>query len=305
MEALRARGIDEWSAVCSRSFVPLSAEADHSFSGLVRHLSIDDVGVSYVESTSSRIRRSAALIRREPREDVLLSIQMTGTARVTQDHRCAALVPGAGALYEADRAYELLFPGPMSELVLQVPRARLRMKDSIIRDSTARVLVTAPRLTVLRHFLTGLLAAGDDPRDDLHELADMATELLTHTVRPVLDVPDRAVSRDALWHAACADLRRRFTDPELTIDALARHHRVSRRHLETVFAKHETSPASHLRHLRLARGREMLEASAATVSSIAYASGFSDVNTFIRAFRRAHGETPDSWRAARRIEKSG
>lgn len=296
MEALRARGIEEWSAVCSRSFVPLAADGDGSFTGLVRHLSIRDIGVSYVESTASRVYRSRALIQREPRDDLLLSIHLTGTARVSQADRCASLVPGSGALYEADRSYELLFPGPMSEIVLQVPRARLGGPRSTIRDSTARTLAGAPHLTVLRHFLTGVLAAGEGPAGDLDELADMAAELLTHALRPVLGGTDQDLSGEALWHTACAELRRHFADPTLTVDALARHLRVSRRHLEVVFARHDSSPAAHLRGLRLGEARELLRRSQATVSSIAYATGFSDVNTFIRAFRRAHGQTPDSWR---------
>jgi AraC-like DNA-binding protein len=296
MEALRARGIDEWSAVCSRSFVPLLAEGEGSFSGLVRHISVHDIGVSYVESTSSRVYRPRALIQREPRDDVLLSIQVTGTGRVSQADRCVALVPGTGALYDSDRAYELSFPGTMSEIVLQIPRARLGVRDAILRDATARQLAATPRLIVLRHFLAGILAAGDGHEDDLGALADMAVELLAGALRPMLGMHDQALSGDALWHAACADIERRFVDPALTVDALARHHRVSRRHLEATFAKHDTSPAAHLRALRLAKSRELLTNTSATVASIAYATGFSEVNTFIRAFRRAYGETPDSWR---------
>ena len=98
--------------------------------------------------------------------------------------------------------------------------------------ATARQLVATPRLTVLRHFLTGVLAAGDASSGDLEELADMAAELLTGAVRPMLGVPDQTLSGDALWHAACADLKRRFADPTLTVDTIARHHRVSRRHLD-------------------------------------------------------------------------
>jgi AraC-like DNA-binding protein len=305
MEALRARGIDEWSAVCSRSFVPLMADGDSSFTGLVRHISVHDIGVSYVESTSSRVYRPRALIQREPRDDVLLSIQVSGTGRVSQADRCAALVPGTAALYDSDRAYELSFPGPMSEIVLQIPRARLGVRDTIIRDATARQLVASPRLTVLRHFLAGMLAAGDGPDDDLGGLADMAAELLAGAVSPMLGLHDQSLSGDALWHAACADLQRRFADPALTVDALARRHRVSRRCLETAFAKHDSSPAAQLRELRLDRSRELLTTTSATVASIAYATGFSEVNTFIRAFRRAYGETPDSWRRGLSIRAAG
>src|SRR5690349_13869058 len=172
MEALRAHGVDEWSAVCSRSFVPLLADADDSFRGVVRHLSVHDIGVSYVESSPSRVYRPGHLIKSDPRDDVLLSIQLTGVGHVAQAGRSASLTPGAGALYEADRTYDLVFPTSMSEIVLQVPRDRLRLRDSVLRDATARRLPGAPHLIVLRHFLSSVLSAGEASAEGLDALAD-------------------------------------------------------------------------------------------------------------------------------------
>lgn len=63
-----------------------------------------------------------------------------------------------------------------------------------------------------------------------------------------------------------------------------------------VFARHGDSPAARLRRVRLARAEELLTRTSSTVTQIAYACGFADVNTFIRAFRRAHDCTPESWR---------
>ncbi|WP_460788040.1 hypothetical protein [Microbacterium lacusdiani] len=37
MEALRAAGIDEWSRICSDSFVPLRARGDADFRGAIAH----------------------------------------------------------------------------------------------------------------------------------------------------------------------------------------------------------------------------------------------------------------------------
>lgn len=153
MDALHAHGIDEWSAVCSRSFVPLRADGDTGFRGLVRHRQLGRIGVSYVEATASRVYRPAPLIASEPRDDILLSLHLTGTGQVTQAGRTAGLASGAGALYEADRPYALGFPGAMSELVLQVPRRQLRVRDCVLREATARRIDASGHLTVLRHFL--------------------------------------------------------------------------------------------------------------------------------------------------------
>jgi AraC-like DNA-binding protein len=57
------------------------------------------------------------------------------------------------------------------------------------------------------------------------------------------------------------------------------------------------SPASVLRGERLRIAERLLrDAPDRTVEWVAYESGFSDLTTFTRAFRRANGVTPREWR---------
>lgn len=43
-------------------------------------------------------------------------------------------------MYDAARPYTLSFPGPMSQLVLQVPRRSLGLRDQVIDQVVARPL---------------------------------------------------------------------------------------------------------------------------------------------------------------------
>jgi AraC-like DNA-binding protein len=300
MEPMRAHGIDEWSQICSASFVPLRAAGDDGFRGVVGHLPLGDVGVSYVESTASRVFRPRALIAAEPRDDVLLSIHLSGCGWVHQSERVARLTSDTAAIYEADRAYELRFGGPMRELVLQVPRARLRIRDSVLRDATARLVPSGAGMTILRHLLTGMIVAGSTPEGAQEELAETAVDLLSFALRPFATGrgPQPALSGESLRYAVRVFLQRNHADPGLSIESVARHHGVSRRYLELLFARHGESPAAYLRGLRLQHARELLAGSAATVTAIANEVGFADVNTFIRAFRRQSEQTPEKWRLA-------
>ena len=123
MEKRIAEGIEEWSQICSDSFVPLHVSNNsQDFQASIHHLQLGEIGVSRVSSKASTVLRPAKLVAAEPRDDVLLSIQLTGPGAIHQADRSARLFPDTGAIYEADTPYELRFDGPMSEFVLQVPR---------------------------------------------------------------------------------------------------------------------------------------------------------------------------------------
>ncbi|GAB3205978.1 helix-turn-helix domain-containing protein [Nocardia tengchongensis] len=185
----------------------------------------------------------------------------------------------------------------MSELVLQVPRARLRLRDSVIRDSAARPIdPDAASLTALRHILTGITKEGCPPAA-ADQLTGTILELLSAAVYSHADgrrTPP--LSGEALLHATRAFMRRHLADPELDIEAVAKAHFISRRYLEVLFARAGDSPAAHLRGLRLDEARRRLCETSATITDVAFGVEFNDVDTFTRAFRRAHRLTPREWR---------
>lgn len=80
-------------------------------------------------------------------------------------------------------------------------------------------------------------------------------------------------------------------DPALTPDLLAEHSGMSLRTLQAIFAREGTSPAQEVRRARLQRGHRMLEEGNA-VAEAAFSSGFNDVGTFSRAYRRAFNRPP-------------
>lgn len=66
------------------------------------------------------------------------------------------------------------------------------------------------------------------------------------------------------------------------------------RSVQQLLAEGGTSPAAEIRQARLAYACGAL-ARGASVTAAAAASGFADVGTFSRAFRRTYGESPGTW----------
>lgn len=110
--------------------------------------------------------------------------------------------------------------------------------------------------------------------------------------RPVLS-PDGPGPHDDLDR-----VRRRVhehaADPDLDPAALARSVHRSLRSLQLLLAAAGDSPAAMIRRRRLALAEEFL-LTGAGVAEAARRAGFRDVDTFARAFRRAHSTAPGRW----------
>ncbi|MEI7056504.1 helix-turn-helix domain-containing protein [Nocardioides sp. CCNWLW239] len=115
----------------------------------------------------------------------------------------------------------------------------------------------------------------------------------------VLDAHDEGdvITRDALRRAVDQCVRERFRDPEFTAADLASELHLSLRSVQALLAEEGRSPAAEIRRVRLEFASTLL-ARGAAVSDACRASGFSEVGTFGRAFRRQFGQTPSSWARA-------
>ncbi|MBS81394.1 helix-turn-helix domain-containing protein [Variovorax sp.] len=114
----------------------------------------------------------------------------------------------------------------------------------------------------------------------------------------VLDIPEQVVgtSRDAPLHRAIAFIEANAGRP-LTVAEMASAAAVSERTLVRLFARHiERSPIQFLHELRVKRARMWLEATWRSMHEIADASGYADVSTFRRTFKRIAGMSPSEYR---------
>ncbi|WP_313452335.1 helix-turn-helix transcriptional regulator [Brevundimonas sp.] len=105
--------------------------------------------------------------------------------------------------------------------------------------------------------------------------------------------------RAATLHAIKKSVAEQADNPDLRLTDLAFAHGVSPRYIQRLFEEAGESYSDYVRSTRLERARQLLRAQpTATVLQIALDSGFGDLTTFNRAFRRAFDMTPSEVRQA-------
>ncbi len=90
----------------------------------------------------------------------------------------------------------------------------------------------------------------------------------------------------------------RNPEQPLSLDEMARYHRISSRHLSVLFRQVlGVRPTDYRQQCRLGRAKALLRGSdGASVKEIAAACGFADAAHFCKAFRASVGKSPTEWR---------
>ena len=296
--------IQEWQDAASRAFVPLRCTSlETTFRARLRELRLGE------RASITEVWSSAALVERTPRMAatsadacVHLSVQMASHGRIEQHGRVVPVRPGSVTLYATHEPYRLDYSGAGQHLiVVQLPIAALGLPRTVI--DTARDRLSIPDLPARRVFadLVASTSRSQPPGNDTwleHVIVDLASVLLRSADAPARVVPD---TPEALTALAQRILRDRAGDPDLAVEDVAHALFISRRKLYDLFAETGTTPATYLREERLRRAASFLRSggpgsSEASIASIAHTCGFSDVTTFIRAFRRRYGTSPGRWR---------
>jgi AraC-like DNA-binding protein len=285
-----------WREMICATFVRLVAEpvADAGFSGRIEHVPVGDLELSTVVAGSQHVRRTRSLVARGDEEYLLASIQVRGLGRVEQDGRAALLSPGDLAFYDSTRPYTLHFDEPFHQLVVQVPKRELLVRDT--RQLTARVCGRGTPGAVVSSFFTSLADAARTAPDQSAVLLPHALGLLSATASFAGNARPGPHATEAMARErVLVFLRRNLADPRLDAEAVARACRVSRRTLYRIAGGEGI--AARLRRMRIERAQEILVADPErTIGSVAAACGFDSESGFHRAFRAVTGRSPGEYR---------
>jgi AraC-like DNA-binding protein len=182
---------------------------------------------------------------------------------------------------------------------LVFPRAELSLRVS---DLDRRVMRVIPRtvepLRLLVSYITlvcqeaslGTPELRETVVSHIHDLAALALGANRDTRESGLNAV--AAARLA---AALAHVTESFTEPGLTLAAVAHRQGVTPRYLQRLLEKSGRSFTAHVNELRLQRAFALLtepHTRGGRISEIALRAGFSDISHFNRLFRARFGDTP-------------
>lgn len=292
----------QWESLLSESYVPLSVDPERgeAFHGRIVRGSMPGFELSTVGASGQRIRRTRSGIARTDGEFLFVSILTEGFGRLHQDGRIAVLRPGDMVFYDTTRPYHWDIDGSWSQVVARVPLHLLREyvpTDRAAMPTAVTVSAESPG-GVVAGFFRDLARIQQVAPEQATVLADNGVKLLASAVTLAGGALPTGQSAQALSREQVLSfMRARCTDPNLTVDEIARACLVSRRSLYRLFDEPGDGLSAVLRRMRVECAQLLLvRDTGRSTASIATASGFASERHFFRAFRLETGMTPGEYR---------
>jgi AraC-like DNA-binding protein len=261
---------------------------------------------SMVLSCGMSAQRTRELIA-DGNDDIVLQIHQAGERIVSQCGREAIVKPGGGVFISNADTSAVILPGPSRSVGIALPRRLMTALCPGLEDTLARPLL--PDGAVLRLLVRYLQVLEDETalaRPDvrqavvnhIHDLCALAVG----ATREATEVAKGRGVRAARLHAITADIARNL-EGDVSVTALAGRHKMTPRYIQKLFEGEGSTLSRFVLGQRLARVHRRLtdpRYADMTVAAIVYASGFHDISTFNRDFRRQFGMTPTDVRATGR-----
>lgn len=295
-----------WVDLICSTYVQLECEpgADGRFTGSIAHQRLPGLELTTIRSSSQRVCRTPRAISASSDRYVLVSVQIRGQGRISQDGRQAILAPGDFAIYDSTRPYTLDFGEDFEERVLKV---RADALGTLVRGIEALTAARVSGRAGAGRLLIDMVRSLQSEADVLPApaAAAVSTGVLNLLAAGLQTLPAcrQGVERSALeaYHLARIKgfIDQNLGDSSLSIEKVAARLEMSTGHLHRLFKAEAASPSQYLWSRRLERcGRDLVAPQLARVpvSEIAFRWGFNDAAHFSRAFRERYGCAPREWR---------
>ena len=286
-----------WTAAVREGIAGFGFECERPqlFTGSVGTRSADGVDLVTLSGAGHAADRDAGEIAVADTGCYVLSLQLAGGSRVTQDGRTAVLGPGRYALYDASRPVRVVAADGYRALCVRFGHERVEPRGGEpLTGITAtafdyRAGLAATVWDTVISLNRNLPALGPHGALAMRGAMDLVGVLLRTAAgaepQPRCDLLDRIK----------AHVDAHLGDPDLSPAGIAAAHYVSPRHLHNLFAGTGTSAAAWIRSRRVEMcRRDLADPSAAAVPAAAIGArwGFRGPSHFGQVFKRATGLTP-------------
>lgn len=275
----------------------------------VNRIKISNLTVHSIESDPVTVSRLAEDILADRIFDVLLHIQLEGTAEITQDGRTFTLRENGLAIVHSGVPYSVNYPDKGRKIILRIPYRVFheRLLGREVRDFGAAAFGSDGLVPIVVSLLKSLTLEGESELTDIEQftLAESFLSLIGSVIRSrsKSGARENEKNQGARLCRILSYLEENFSDHQLTPTRIAQANFVSVRHLHGLFQQCGTTVSKWIWDRRLRAGREdLLDPSKAslTICEIAYGRGFNDSAHFSRAFKDRFGISPGQLRTKAR-----
>ncbi|NKQ51381.1 helix-turn-helix domain-containing protein [Amycolatopsis sp. K13G38] len=290
-----------WTSAVRRGVMRFQFDCDRprAFAGIFTNRSL--AGVSFINMSCGRhaAYRDAATISQADSGFYVLTLQLSGELRMTQDEKIAVLKPGLFAVYDSSRPAAITASDDYSSTCIRFPKERLGSRaPEPLAGITATAFEYGPGLSatvwdLLISLNRNLETLGDHGPAAVRGAMDLVSALLRVELGG-----EPAAQWDLLGHVK-GYIEDNLGDPGLTPGRIAAAHYISPRHLHHLFEETGTSVGRWIRTRRIEMcRRDLADPALARVpaSSIGTRWGFRGASHFGHVFKRETGRTPAEYR---------
>lgn len=302
-----AQAFEEWETGLSSTYVPVSVTPVQleEFHGSVDHIAFDDLELTTIRTSAQRIRRTPRLISRSDESYLYAGIGLGGgRGWLEQGEQPGEHVmgPTPGELYLLDttRPYTAHFDDSWARVVVQVRMSRIReltgLRPEQIRTGIA--IRAGGAMGIIARYFRDLAALEHTDTAAASMLAEHGIGLVASAVLISSgQLPGGPPAQVLLRQQVLSFVRRRHSDPALTVEQIALGCAISRSTLYRLFGETDGGIVAILRRIRVDHARNLLRTTGQSLTSVATASGFGSERHFYRAFKHDTGSSPGEYRA--------
>ena len=295
-----------WSEAVGRSLLSFDFDFDkhRTFHGSVQSKPFADIEFIDMSCGRHAAYRDESKISADERPDYLMTLQLSGEFRLTQDGRTAVLRPGEFAFYDSTKPATAVSSDDYRSLCVKFPKKLLRpLGDTLAERTATRLDADAGLSPSVWAFLSTLNATADsvanvNRQSTVRGIMGLVGSMLTSQSRSTN--PGRQIeTRDSLLEQIRNYIDDNLSNPDLAPQEIAGAHFISVRHLHSLFHDAGFSVSAWIRDRRVERCSNDLADPLllnVPVASIARRWGFKGASHFGQIFKAATGFTPADFR---------
>lgn len=295
---------EQWEAFATDALLPITLEPvdpSRRFHGRITAMQFDRFAMSYSHTSAQHAFRTRRQVAQAEADLLLANIVFAGGNRLEQAGRVTETVAGSIAFCDSGRPIDSRCVDDTVSLTIRAPMDLVLEHSGLTRDELP--IVTAMPIAGAMGVVVGFFRALAElsPEEADHAAAVVGSEGAAMLGSALLLAAGRntVAQSDSLYtrRQVLTYMRRRFTDPDLTVDEIAHACLLSRRSLYRV-CEGFGGPAAMVRRMRIEHARKLLrQQHGRSVAAIAAACGFTTERNFYRVFREETGLAPDEFRA--------